>query len=289
MAIEKPIFIIGSGRSGTTIFYNLLSTHPEVCWFSNFTDRFPHFKSMPLIHRILYLPLIGTHARKNIINSTGRRFNIRPTEAQRIYHEYCGFKHGVKTTEKDLCPEIETKFKVLIERHLVLTGKKRFLNKQTANTQRISLISRMFEDAYYIHIIRDGRAVSNSLFNVRWWNNIDIWWLEQKASAWEKEGRQEIELCGLHWRRDVEEILNNKVLFEDRYIEVRYEDFVVDVKSTMGRIVDFCELRRSKHFFDMLPGTLQNMNYKWKDNLTEEQKVILNKTLKPLLNQLQYE
>ena len=81
----------------------------------------------------------------------------------------------------------------------------------------------MFSDAYYIHIIRDGRAVADSMLNVSWWNDTDIWWLGAKPSEWEKKGKSAIELCGLYWKTDVEEILENKYLFENRYLELRYE------------------------------------------------------------------
>ena len=287
MAIKKPIFIVGAGRSGTTVFYNFLSTHPEVCWFSNYSDRFVNVNLMPFLHRIFDLSFVGTMAKKGIISKS--KLCIKPTEAGHIYHDYCGFKHTIKTTENDLNVEIEKKFKNLIKRHLYLTGKKRFLNKQTANNQRIRLIDKMFNDAYYIHIIRDGRAVANSLLNVGWWNNTNIWWLGEKASEWEKKRMPAIELCGLHWKRDVEEILENKSLFEDRYIEVRYEEFIVDVRGTMKRITNFCELSKSECFSKMLPQTLRNMNYKWKDDLTKEQRNILDRTLKPFLNQLGYD
>lgn len=286
MVIEKPIFIVGSGRSGTTVFYNFFAIHPEICWFSNYSDRFVNINLMPLLHRILDLPFVGTVAKKAIISR--RKLAIKPSEAQIIYHDYCGFKYSVKSTEDDLNPALEKKFKDLIKRHMLLTGKKRFLNKQTANNQRIRLINKMFSDAYYIHIIRDGRAVANSLLNVSWWDHTDIWWLGEKPYEWTKKGKQPIELCGLNWKRNVEEILKNKGLFEDRYIEVKYEDFILDVKGTMEKIINFCELSYSDYFIKMLPQTLPNMNYKWKNNLNEEQKTILDITLKPFLAQLGY-
>ena len=289
MRIQQPIFIVGSGRSGTSVLYKILSTHPEVCWFSNYTDTFPGFRLLPLLHRILELPAIGTMAKLNIVRSTGTKFNIRPQEGENIYHNYCGFKYAVKTTKDDRDPEIEKKFKEVIERHLSLTGKTRFLNKRTANNQRIGLINSIFKDAYYVHMIRDGRAVANSLLNVSWWNDTDIWWLGKKPSDWERDGRELIELCALHWKRDVEEILKHKVLFGERYIEIRYEDLVADVKDIVNKITDFCGLRRSMKYADLLPQTLPNMNYKWIEQLTENQQIILNKTLEPFLIQIGYE
>jgi hypothetical protein len=287
LVIKQPIFIVGSGRSGTTVFYNFLSTHPEVCWFSNYSDRFVNTNLIPLLHRILDLPFVGTIAKTGIISK--RKLYIKPTEAERIYHDYCGFKHSIKTTEDDLNVEMEKKFKDVIKRHLLLTGKRRFLNKQTANTQRIRLINKMFSDAFFIHIIRDGRAVANSLLNVKWWNSTYIWWLGEKTSEWEKKGRQPIALCGLHWKRGVEEIIENKSLFEDRYIEIKYEDLIIDVRGTMDKIISFCELSNSEYFLRMLPQTLPNMNYKWEKSLNEAQKTILNNTLKPFLTLLGYD
>jgi hypothetical protein len=126
MKIEKPIFIVGASRSGTTIFYNLLSTHPEICWFSNYTDRFVYCKPLPLLHRTLDIPLLGRIAKKNLIRNSGLKLNIRPTEAPRTYHEYCRFKHDEKSTENDFNPETDKKFKGAIRRHLMLIGKKGF-------------------------------------------------------------------------------------------------------------------------------------------------------------------
>lgn len=285
-SIIKPIFILGSGRSGTTLLYNVLSTHPEVCWFSNYSERFMNIPLIPFLHRILDLTFVGPMAKKGIISK--RKGFIKPTEAGHIYHDYCGFQHKIKSTESDLNAEMEKKFKHLIKTHLSLTGKNRFLNKQTANNQRIGLIDKMFSDAYYIHLIRDGRAVANSLLNVRWWNDTDIWWLGMKASEWAKRKRQPIELCGLHWKREVEEIREYGKIFGNRYMEIKYEDFILEAKNTMEKILYFCGLGESNSFYKMLPQLFPDMNYKWKNDLTREQINILDKTLKPFLTQLGY-
>ncbi|MCP4607893.1 MAG: sulfotransferase [Planctomycetes bacterium] len=288
MKIEKPIFIIGAGRSGTTILYKLMSTHPDVCWFSGLTDRYPRFSQLAMIHRILDFPFIGRRLKLNIIKSARFGLGLSPTEAGIIYHSYCGFEHAKKTTEADINKEMEAKFKKVIDQHLRWTGKKRFLSKQTANTQRIRLINEMFPDAHYIHIIRDGRGVASSLFHVNWWNDTDIWWLGHKSRTWEESGNEKIELCALQWKHNVDEILQNKYLFEERYLEIRYEELIEDVKSTFTRITDFCGLARAEKFTELLPATLYNPTHKWKEALTEQQKLILNKTLEESLIQLGY-
>src|SRR5215467_680104 len=40
-AIDRPIFITGLGRSGTTVIHTLLSTHPNANWLSLLCGKFP--------------------------------------------------------------------------------------------------------------------------------------------------------------------------------------------------------------------------------------------------------
>ena len=286
MDIDRPIFIIGSGRSGTTILYELLSIHPEVCWFANYNDLIPLFRTFPVFHRVLDLPLIGDWFKKRLISSKKTRFRIRPVEGDYIYHTYCGFEENRKTTEEDLTEEQSTKFKEVIKKYLRLTGKKRFINKQISNNQRLRLINAMFPNAYYIHILRDGRAVTSSLFHVDWWQEIIIWWYGHGAAEWERQGKDPIELCCQHWMNDVREIFINQPLFADRYMEIGYEDLTKDVHTTIQRIIEFTGLRQSRHFMELLPQTLPNMDHKWEKQLTEDQKRVVNSTLKDFMAEL---
>ena len=106
MAIKKPIFIVGSGRSGTTVFYNFLATHPEVCWFSNLGNKLININQVPFLHRLIDLPFIGGLSKNNIIS---KRYSfIRPSEGENIY-DYCGFEKSIKTDENNLNFEIEKK------------------------------------------------------------------------------------------------------------------------------------------------------------------------------------
>lgn len=288
MKIDRPIFVVGSGRSGTTILYNILSTHQDLCWFSTYSNIFPSLPNIAILHRIFDIPGIGRSIRNSIPKKDSFKFTPRPTEGGNIYHNYCGFEHGRKTTEDDFDQDKETKLKKIIKKHLKATGKKRFISKQTANNQRIRLINKMFPNAYYVHIIRDGRAVANSLFHVNWWNDVDNWFGDN-PSKWQEMGNDPIVLCGMSWEKDVEEILTNKYLFEDRYIEIRYENLVEDTKNIVRKIIDFCELQWSDVFGRNIPPKLPNMNYKWKEQLTETQKKKLNESLKKSLDKFDYD
>src|SRR3989344_927871 len=198
--IHGQIFIIGSERSGTTLLYNILATHPDVCWFSAITDRFQSLPEIAFIHRIVDVPVLGPYIKRLILKAT------------KGHH-------------------------LIISAHLQMTGKPRFLTKRPMNIQRIRLLNAMFPDAYFIHIIRDGRAAASSFFQTSWWRDHDFWWLgQQKRSG--RSTKDPVALCALHWRNTVAEVLCNKALLKTRYKEIRYESFVQDVRGTVAAILN---------------------------------------------------
>ena len=290
MVINKPIFIVGSERSGTTFLYNMLAIHPDVCWFSAITDRFQSFPELSFIHRIVNIPILGVYIKKRIIKATkGHHLVISPREGAGIYNAH--FINDRKLTELNMDKGKENSFKKIVQVHLQMTGKSRFLTKRPMNIQRIRLLNAMFPDAYFVHIIRDGRASANSFFQTSWWKDHDFWWLGQQQAQNHKRDphkRDPIELCALHWQHNVIEVLRNRTLLKNRYMEIRYESFVEDVWGTIASVLDFCHLRQEKKYIELLPECATNMNYKWKKYLSVNQQKTLTATLYPLLAKLGY-
>ena len=88
--IHKPIFIVGTGRCGSSIFHKLLSYHPQLAWTSGFCNHFP---SMPFINRtILHLDSM------DLFQPVLRKF-IKPSETT-LYWEYLA--PGFSTATQDL-------------------------------------------------------------------------------------------------------------------------------------------------------------------------------------------
>jgi hypothetical protein len=114
---------------------------------------------------------------------------------------------------------------------------------------RIRYLQEIFPDALFVHIIRHGFGVVNSLINVQWWNDLNLWWLGKTPRQWQAEGRDPHELAALHWKRQVEvALVDAKKVPAAQYYECRYEDLMSDPEPQLRRILDFCELEWNHEF-----------------------------------------
>jgi hypothetical protein len=194
-------------------------------------------------------------------------------------------------TAEDVTPEMAASLRKAIASTLRFRGKKRFVNKDTNNCMRIAFLKAIFPDAQFIHILRDGRAVAHSLKNVDWWPDLKLWWSGFTPREWqEKTGRQPIELCGLHWRREVQEILSAAATLEpESYLEVRYEALSADPIAQMKEIVAFCGLPWTASYEAALKKFhVENRDVKWMERLSEAEKAILHDTIGDMLAALSY-
>ncbi len=285
--IDRPIFLLGSGRSGTTPLYHLLAVHPEVCWFSNLSNRLPWLPFAPLAHRLVDTAAFGPSMRRHILRRRGGKKRLAPVEAEILY-DRAGLRHERRTTESDYDPAVAARLRGMVANHIRYTGKPRFISKQTANNQRFRLLNRIFPDALFVHLIRDGRAVANSIRGQRWLDVMDLWWLEDKAASHADQYADPIELCGLHWQKNLDELLTGKTLLGDRYLEIRYEHMIDDVHGVVREVLGFCGLSAPADYFSLLPEQLPNMNNKWQQDLSAEQQRLLHGVIGPRLQELGY-
>ncbi len=104
------------------------------------------------------------------------------------------------------------------ERH----GKRRWGDKSPSYLLHMPLVERLLPEARFVHIIRDGRDAALSIAPL-WFGPGSM----QEAAAW---WVQTVEAGRAGGRRVA------------HYLEVRYEDLVLDTEPTLRRICDFLEL-----------------------------------------------
>jgi hypothetical protein len=111
-------------------------------------------------------------------------------------------------------------------------GKARWGDKTPMYMQNLRLLERLFPDAFFVHLIRDGRDAAMSFLSMPKGLMTETWMQPRDVSAFAGQWRAEVKAA---------KRLGHRV-GDRRYLEVRYEDLVGDVESVLRRISTFARL-----------------------------------------------
>jgi Sulfotransferase family len=299
MQIEKPIFLIGVPRSGTTIIFEVFSAHEHLGWFSNLFDRYPRFPCVSVLSRLANFSWFRGHKKQEYQRTPTRPYQILPEETYSVWEMY-----GRKEFPSDYLLNVQAsevekqRLHKLIAKILMYQGKKRFANKLTGPS-RIGYLNSIFPDALFIHIIRDGRAVVHSLMNVDFWSEkgglVKPFWdnglSDKYIQEWEQSRRSPLILAAVQWRNIIELTrTESRILEGDRYMELRYEDFLQHPEDSVSKINKFCLLppAESQREYLLSKIGLKDMNEKYLGAFRPDELVTLTATMKDLLLDLGY-
>lgn len=281
--IEKPIFIVGCHRSGTTILYDTLAKHPDLTYFTNASALLP---KTPIFSNWFAKGLIGDAKIERFVQDGLDVCPSSPSEGIRIWELYADSLASHYWDENYENTEMELYLKKTIKKHLKYFEASRFINKNPDNSTRIRYLNKLFPDAYFIHIIRDGRAVCQSLLKFRK-AAADFFGVDHRHATSGVKGEKwheikqlwdsnPIQSIGLLWL-DVMETLerDQEFISSDRYLEIRYEDFVAEPFSYLQRLIQFCGLswnQEVENQFQVAASqiNLGSRNNVWKEKLTSQ-------------------
>jgi len=278
--VTKPVIIVGTGRCGSTVFHRLLAKHPQVMWLSGFCDRYP---TRPAWNRRAVVA-VGNPLLRRVL---GRK--IQPGECYRFWDKHAyGFSEPCRDLVRtDVTARVKKQVHAAMEAMLTPT-RNRLLIKITG-WPRIGFLSEIFEDAKFIHIVRDGRAVASSLLHVNFWRG---WYGPQgwragllspeDQATWESYDRSFIALAGLEWRIQMRAIeAARRALDPNRFFEVKYEEFCGQPVHTCRRVLEFSELPAPEDFErHVQAASIRNMSNRWRDDLTAGQQSLLDDLLR---------
>jgi hypothetical protein len=108
------------------------------------------------------------------------------------------------------------------EAYMAQQGKPRWGEKTPTYVQKMKLIQRALPEARFVHVIRDGRDVALSV--------LDRTVRDLTASDVAKRWRKKITKA----REDAPQL--------DHYMEIRYEDLILDTEPVLGRVCEFIDL-----------------------------------------------
>jgi hypothetical protein len=282
--IERPIFVVGPGRAGSTLLYRLLCRHPDLVWFSSLTTRFPRYPSLAAFNRLY--PIRQTSGKAPFA-----RFIPAPSEGYEVW-DYCkpveNSPSDPPLTASDVDEDEVTRLIRVIRGHIQAQGGTRFINKNTRNTRRLEYLHAIFPDALFIHIIRDPRATISSLLKVDWWPDLQIW-CEGNITPheWSRQGKDEAELAAALWRAETEYILDRRGGLDSQYMMVTYEELIENPRSVLESILGFCGLEWSDRVARFVhPQDITSMNYKFRQSLSGEQISLIESLSSPVLRRL---
>lgn len=273
-----PVFIGGTGRSGTTILLNLLNRHPdfhasmprEIKYLTSRHGLVDLALTRPLgIEENLKsrrnnliaraLPLLGKSKlslfEKELLGSwwseTGKKGNQRGL-VQGITREELG--HALEefkaSYEDDRVRASRTFFETL-SRAQMKDGVKRYFGDSTpVNIMQADLIDQLLPGSKFINVIRDGRDVASSVVQEKWGPSEHFaaldWWKNRIVTG---------------------QMALSKIQTQNK-LEIRIEDLVIHHREeTLERIKNFLELpnhaRLGKYFEEeILPEKLHAGRWK---------------------------
>ena len=159
------LFIIGTGRCGSTLAASLLAEHPDVGYISAAEERL--------------WPLVGPRLSPRLYRRLGRsgaaqrlRDRCRPAEAYSVMERAVSPMLTAPCrdlTAADLDPLTRERLRSFFEMERARHGCAVFVHKFTG-WPRARLLHAAMPEARFLHVVRDGRAVANSLVRMPWWD-----------------------------------------------------------------------------------------------------------------------
>lgn len=262
--VTKPVFIVGSPRSGTTLLYQILCSHRDLSFFTyNILRAGVYRRGRILGYRKEFLGRI-----QNLIHRDD--LSVQPHEAPECWSKYLGTYDYL--TESDCTEEMVYHYTQVISTVQVIFRRPRFVNKNPQHCTRVRLLNQIFPDAKFIHITRYGPAVASSiLYLCSNFPSTNSYFSGIREKIFPLLGdRNYLETIPETQRyqlaRDilVSKAREARTFGSDRYYEISYEDLVSEPRLKINEILDFCELQRYHDFEDGLPE-VRNENIKWEN------------------------
>ncbi|MGN6391062.1 MAG: sulfotransferase family protein [Gemmatimonadales bacterium] len=282
MQVVKPIFIVGTGRCGSTAFHHVLGVHPQTMWLSGFAEEFP---THPEWNRTA-VAAMNNRLFRRIFHT-----RIKPGENYGFWytHAYGFAEPGRDLVAEDVTPRVRRQLHSVFER--MLTPRRNRILIKLTGWSRIGFLNEIFPDAKFIHIVRDGRAVASSYLHInewqwRGWYGPYSWRYgplsPEDQAAWEASGKSFAALAGLQWRIHTRAIDSARAHIDPaRFLQVRYEDFCDEPLETCRRVVEFSELERSPMFERQVATTrITDMSNRYRKDLSPGQQTLLTNLLR---------
>lgn len=236
-------FVVGCGRSGTTILGDVIGRHPGTVYMYE-----PYHLWWAIDERLDVTGLYTGHV--------GKMFFDAEDATKELAERFA----------RAMAPQAQPG-KMLIE-------------KTPHNAMRIGLLERLAPSARYVHIVRNGLAVIDSIerlattqpYRIAFKSNYNQWWGADGA-RWtalrdEAPGRghfpdevglleTDAQRAAYEWLVSIREMDRHRDGLADRLLEITYTDLTANPEDTLSRVERFLGLGPSPEWVEQASGTLK--------------------------------
>lgn len=257
MVMNKPIFVIGCPRSGTTLLASLMkATLYGAPVETHFITKY--YKKLESYGDLSFKDNFSRLLRDILAERPVMQWKL-DIDIQSFYDELDDFSYK-KITDRLCMKMAETK------------GYRAWGDKTPHYILNLDIIYRLFPDSKYIYIVRDGRDVALSLLEREW-------------------GPANIYDCAVSWKDyNAETSTLDKINNKGQLYTVKYEDLLDDAETIVPEIYKFLSVEFDKEEISRLLGTIKKGNYnKWKRKMSPSQIKVFENVAGDTLKRFGYE
>jgi hypothetical protein len=208
---DAPVIVLGVRRSGTTLLRVMLDRHPVLA----VPDESYFVPQLARRHRTPVDPVAFVDDLRRL--PTLVEWGLSPDAvAARL-------RPGLATGDA---------IAAVFAAYAAANGKPRWGDKTPLYMQHLPLLERLFPDAVYVHLIRDGRDAALSFLSVPAGIMTEGWGHPRDAAAFACQWATEVRAARALGRR----------VGPSRYLEVRYETLVAEPAEELRRLCSFAGL-----------------------------------------------
>lgn len=238
----QPVFLVAPVRSGSTMLHLMLDSHPEIANPGECDFLFDQVTEDGL------MPDVQSYQKYLEINRYFLAMNLKNEEVASFPDLIDSYVKQMQGGNKVIVMNVHHDFQK---------------------------IPRVFPEAKYIHLLRDGRDVARSCIGMGWagstYYGIDIW--REAEESWNKL---------------------KPMLDPSQYMEIQYEEFLENVEGGLENICQFAGVEYSPKMLDYantstysLPD--KSLSYQWKKKYSKRELALVEMKAKDLLLSRGYE